>query len=227
MKKLLFLFLLYPLSLWAQPDRIAPPVQPESLKPIESDLIPSYNGRYGQQVRTQYMYDGLDVRHAKDLGQYIMASGDADAIHEFNQYIGSRHAGGWLIATGITSALIGAIIMGSNGPGSDGKFTTKQPYYCPTGYVCGGSGGTVYGGQVVTYQTVTDAHRQNTYAAGGVTFIGGAILAGIGFGMQIPGQHMRRAVQFYNRTLKQRSTSWRLSPYSTWSSWGIGLTGRF
>ena len=71
MKTLLLLLFLCPMSLWAQQDRIPPPIQGENLKPIESDLVPSYNGRYGQQVKTQYMYDGLDVRRAKDLGQYI------------------------------------------------------------------------------------------------------------------------------------------------------------
>ncbi len=229
MKKILLLLFLCPLHLWAQQDRIPPPVQAESLKPIESDLIPTYNGRYGQHVRAQYMYDGLDVRRAKDLGQYIYASGDPDAIHEFNAYINSRKTGGWLIAGGITSALIGAIIMGSNGPGSDGKFTIQQPFYCPTGYACGGTGisGTVYGGQIAGYQTVTDTHRQNTYAVGGIMFLGGAILAGIGWGMNLPGQHVRRSVQYYNRALKQRGISWQLTPYSSLSNSGVGLVGRF
>ncbi|ADB41331.1 hypothetical protein Slin_5363 [Spirosoma linguale DSM 74] len=227
MKALLLLLLLSPLSAWAQQDRLPPPVSSENLKPIESELTPSYNGRYGQQVKTQYMYDGLDVRHAKDLGQYILASGDRDAIHEFNRYIGSRHTGGWLIAGGITWAIIGAVIMGSNGPGSDGKFTTQQPYYCPTGYACGGSGGMVYGGQVVSYQTVPDTHRQNMYAKGGVFMLGGAILAGIGWGLNMPGPHLRRSVQYYNRALKQQGISWRVTPYSSLSNSGVGLVGRF
>ena len=229
MKKLLLLLLFCPLSLWAQQDRIPPPIQGEELKPIQSDLIPSYNGRYGHQVKTQYMYDGLDVRHARDLGQYILASGDPDAIHEFNAYIGSRKAGGWLIAGGITSAIIGAIIMGSNGPGSDGKFTMQQPFYCPTGYACGGTGisGTIYGGGIAGYQTVTDTQRQNSYAKGGVLLLGGALMAGIGWGLNMPGQHLRRSVQYYNRALKQRGVSWRLTPYSSWTNAGVGLVGHF
>ncbi|AUD03046.1 hypothetical protein [Spirosoma pollinicola] len=229
MKTLLFLLLLGPMQLWAQQLTIPPPVQQENLKPIESDLVPAYNGRYGQNVKTQYMYDGLDVRRAKDLGQYIYASGDPDAIQEFNTYIGSRKTGGWLIAGGITSALIGAIIMGSSGPGSDGKFTMQQPFYCPIGYACGGTGisGTVYGGQIAGYQTVTDTHRQNTYATGGIMLLGGAILAGIGWGMNMPGQHFRRSVQYYNKALRQRGVSWQLKPYSSFSTSGVGLVGRF
>lgn len=227
MKTLLLLLFLCPLSVWAQQDRIPPPVQGENLKPIESDLVPSYNGRYGQQVKTQYMYDGLDVRRAKDLGQYIYASGDPDAIHEFNAYISSRKAGGWLIAGGITSVLVGAIIMGSNGPGSDGKFTLQQPYICPKGYACGGSGGVVYGGHIAGYQTMTDTQRKNTYAAGGLTLLGGMLMVGIGWGLNMPGSHLRRSVQYYNRAVKQRGISWQLTPYSSPANSGVGLVGRF
>ena len=227
MKTLLLLLLLSPLSLWAQQDRIPSPGQGENLKPIESDLVPSYNGRYGQQVKTQYMYDGLDVRHAKDLGQYIYASGDPDAIHEFNAYISSRKAGGWLIAGGLTAATVGAIIMGSNGPGSNGKFTLQQPYVCPTGYACGGSGGVVYGGQIAGYQTMADTQRKNTYAAGGLTLLAGMLMTGIGWGLNMPGSHLRRSVQYYNRALKQRGLSWQLTPYSSLSNSGVDLVGRF
>ena len=173
------------------------------------------------------MYDGLDIK-AKNLAPYIMASGDPTAIHEFTAYMNSRHAGGWLIAGGVTSVLIGAIIMGSNGPGSDGKFTIQQPYVCPTGYACGSSSGTVYGGQIAGYQPVTDTQRKNTYNIGGVMLLSGAILAGIGWGMQLPGQHLRRAVQYYNRSLKQQQgISWQLKPYATYSNSGVGLVGQF
>lgn len=226
MRYLLLLFLLSPFQLWAQADTLGP-LRTSTLKPIESDLIPGY-GRYGTHVRTQYMYDGLDVRHPKELGQYILASGDANAIHEFKAYMGSRHTGGWLIAGGITSAIIGGIIMGSNGPGTNGKFTMQQPIVCPTGYACGGSlGKMVYGGQIAGYQTVTDTQRQSVYATGGLMFLGGAILVGIGWGMNLPGQHFRRSVQYYNRALKQQGVSWRLTPYSTFSNSGVGLVGRF
>ncbi len=231
MKNLLLLLLLCPFGLWAQTDSLSPsllPYRQENLKPIESDLLPAYNGRYGRSVRTQYTYDGLDVRRAKDLGPYIVASGNPEAIHEFNAYISSRKAGAWLIAGGLTSMIIGGIIMGSNAPGSDGKFTIKQPYVCPTGYACSGpSGGVVYGGQIAGYQTGIDTDRQNTYAAGGLTLLTGAIMVGIGWGLNIPGQHVRRSVQYYNRALKQRGISWQLTPYSSLSNSGLGLHGRF
>lgn len=227
MKTLLLISLLCPLHLWAQQISLPPPA--ENLKPIGTELIPSYNGRYGQQVKTQYTYDGLDVRRAKDLGQYIYASENPDAIREFNSYISSRHAGGWLIATGVVSAVVGASIMLSNGPGRDGTFTTQQPIYCPSGYACGGTGisGTVYGGQIAGYQTVPDTRKQNTFAAGSIFLLGGAILGGIGWGLTIPGHHLRRSVQYYNRALNRSGVSWRLTPYSSWSSAGVGLAGRF
>ena len=85
MKNLLVILLLCPFGLRAQIDSFAP-YRKEDLKPIESDLLPSYNGRYGTGVRTQYTYDGLDVRRAMDLRPYIMSSGDPAAIHEFNAY---------------------------------------------------------------------------------------------------------------------------------------------
>ncbi len=227
MRHLLFILLLCPLSLWAQVDSLAP-VRASTLKPIESELLPAYHGRYGTSVRTQYTYDGLDVRHKKDLGQYIMASGDPDAIREFNAYLSSRHTGGWLIAGGIVTAVIGTAIMGSNGPGSDGKFTTQQPIYCPTGSYCGTTAsGTIYGGQIAGYVPATDTKRQNAFGTGGALLLGGAILAGIGWGMNLPGPHLRRSVQYYNRALRQQGISWRLTPYSTFSNLGAGLVGRF
>ena len=222
MTRLLLLFALCPLIVVAQPD---------TLRPIENDLLPAnyWNG-YGWQsgVKTQYIYNGLDIR-AKDLGQYIIASGDADATRQYNAYLNSRQAGGWLIAGGLLTAVIGAPIMLSNGPGSDGKFTTQQPYICPTGYACGGTatnGKLVYGGQVVFYQDVTDTQRKNAFNTGSALLLGGAILAGIGWGLKIPGRHVRRSVQYYNRALKERGISWRLTPYSSGNASGVGLVGR-
>lgn len=59
--------------------------------------------------------------------------------------------------------------------------------------------------------------------------LSGAILAGIGWGMQMPGQHVRRAVQYYNRALKQPlpGVSWKFQPYSTLTNAGVGLVGQF
>lgn len=204
--------------------------QQNDLKPIGSDLLPSnyWDGNsFQSSVKVQYTYDGLDIR-AKDLGQYIIASGDADATREYNAYLNSRQAGGWLIAGGVLTAVIGAPIMLSNRPGSDSKFVTQQPYVCPTGLVCGSTvtGKTVYGGGVLGNFPVADTQRRRSYYAGSVLFLGGAIIAGIGWGLNLPGRHMRRSVQYYNRALRERGISWKLQPYSTGSPSGIGLVGR-
>lgn len=197
--------------------------QQSDLKPIGSDLLPTnqWTGYYWQSgVKLQYTYDGLDIR-AKDLGQYILASDDANAIRAYNAYIGSRQAGGWLIAGGVLTAVIGAPIMLSNRPNSNGKFETTQPFVCPSGMYCGTPVG---GGRQMV--TVPDAQRRRSYYAGSMLFMGGAILAGIGWGLNLPGQNLRRSVQYYNRTLRERGVSWRLTPYSTGSPAGIGLVGR-
>ena len=179
-------------------------------------------------VKTQYIYNGLDIR-AKDLGQYIIASGDANAIREYKTYLNSRQTGGWLIAAGLLTAVIGAPIMLSNRPNAGGKFITQQPYVCPTGYACGGTatnGKLVYGGQVAFYQDVTDTQRKSAFNTGSALLLGGAILAGIGWGLNLPGRHVRRSVQYYNRALRERGISWRLTPYSSGSASGVGLVGR-
>jgi hypothetical protein len=215
MKYLLLLVLISPFELWAQSDTLKP-VRTETLKLIESEITPGY-GRYRNQVHIQYIYDGLDVRHAKDLGQYIMASGDPDAIREFNAYKSSRHAGGWLIAGGIASVITGFAIMMSNGPGADGKFTTTQQLPMQPGiYYTGGN--TI---------TVPDVQRQNTYSKGGVILLGGALLGGIGWGLCLPGKHLRRSVQYYNKALKQQGISWQVKPYSSYTNAGLGLVGWF
>ena len=222
MKLLLLLLLLSPIQLLAQTDSVQT-LRVQDLKLIESELQPAYYGRYGTTVRSQYMYDGLDVK-AKQLAPYIMASGEPTAIQEFNKYLSNRHTGGWLIAGGVVSMIVGTIVGTSNSP-----VTVQQPYVCPTGYACSGSPGkAVYGGQVAGYQTVVDSHRETAVNVGVAMFLGGAVLTGIGWGMQGPGKHVRKAVQFYNRALRQRQgISWQLQPYSSYSNAGIGVVGRF
>lgn len=218
MKNLILLLLVCSTPVWAQ-QTLLPPISADSLKPIGNELIPGY-GRYNQ-VRTRYTYDGIDVRHAKDLGQYIMASGDPMAIHEFQSYIRSRHAGGWLIAGGVVSVIVGGIIMSSNAPGSNGFYTT-QYFQCPAGQYCG----TSVGGTYPTIQ-VPDVQRKNAFNAGSAVLLTGSLLAGIGWGLCMPGGHVRRSVQYYNRSLKQRGISWQMTPYSSLSSSGVGLLGKF
>lgn len=218
MKKILLLLLLGPLQVWAQQDRILPtPVPTENLKPIESDLVPAYNGRYGTSLRTQYVYDGLDVRHAKDLGQYILASNNPDAIREFNSYLTSRHAGGWLIAGGIITSGVGLIVGISN----DHSGEASNGPYSSTGVVSNG---------IICYgycNSVPDRTNKSAVKAGVTTFFSGLIVAAIGAYMLRPGPHLRRSVQYYNRSLKQQGISWQLTPYSSLSSSGVGLVGRF
>lgn len=228
MKTLLFFLLILSYQLRAQSE-LAVSIPRDSLKPIQSELTTNYYGRYGNAIQTQYVYDGLDVRHAKDLGKYITASGDLTAIREFNSYMSGRHAGGWLIAAGTASAITGLIMMASNGPGSDGKFITQQPITCPTGYVCGGTafGSKTGTGGIVGYQPVEDTPRKNSFYAGGSLMMLGALVIGAGWLMQLPGKHVRRAVQHYNKSLQQRGVSWEMTPYSTVSHSGLGLVGRF
>ncbi|WP_229374493.1 hypothetical protein [Fibrella rubiginis] len=225
MKLTLLLLFVCPLQLWAQADSVQT-LRREDLKLIESELQPAYYGRYGTTVRSQYMYDGLDIK-AKQLAPYIMASGEPTAIQEFNKYISNRHTGGWLIAGGITAMLVGTIVGTSNSP-----VNVQKPIICPTGMVCygtsSGSSGPVYAGGIVGYQNGVDSQREAAVSAGLLTALTGCILTGIGWGLYTPGKHVRKAVQFYNRALKQRQgISWQLQPYSSYSSAGVGLAGRF
>lgn len=215
--KLIFLLLfICPVFAWAQVD---------TLRPIGSELIPAYTGQYGPGVELQYTYDGLDVRRPKELGKYIMASGSLEAIQAFQRYRSSRKAGGWLIAAGVLSGLIGTPTMFSNKPNADGKFTLTQTYNCPKGYICSSGMGGI-GGPLPTVQ-VPDVSRQRAYNTGSAMLLFGGLVAGLGFGMLLPGRNFRTAVQHYNRALKQRGISWQVSPYSTLSNSGVGMVGTF
>ncbi len=209
MKTLLFLLLSWPLGLWAQT---------EMLKPIESDLVPRYGGRYGTEVRTQYVYDGLDVRHPKDLRKYIMASADGDAIREFNAYMVSRRAGSWLIAAGVLTSGIGlgvALTNDRSGEASLGTYSSVATPM-PNGTVCGGY-----------CNAVPDRTNRTAVRAGITTMASGLLMVALGGWMLRPGQHMRRSVQYYNRALKQQGILWQLTPHSSVTNSGVGLVGRF
>lgn len=123
MKTLLFLLTVLPLCAWAQPDTLRP-IRPEELKPIESELQPAYYGRYGTTVRSQYMYDGLDVRSPKELGKYILASGNGEAIREFQSYMSSRQTGTVFVVlgTGLSIGGLIAIISARSSPQSSNPF---------------------------------------------------------------------------------------------------------
>ncbi|CCH02191.1 hypothetical protein FAES_4191 [Fibrella aestuarina BUZ 2] len=227
MNRLCLLLLLLPSLLFAQHDSVQT-LRRQDLKPIGNDLVPDYRGPYyGSTVSTQYTYDGLDII-ARHLVPYIQASGDPDAIREINAYIRNRHTGGWLIAGGVATMVVGTVMVASNAPNADGKFTTQQPYICPTGLACGYSGGVVYGGQQAGAVTVPDNQRKNAFGAGFAVLLGGGILTGIDWGLNLPGQHVRRAVQYYNRSLRQEQrVSWRLQPGTITTAAGLTLRSRF
>ena len=122
-----------------------------------------------------------------------------------------------MIVAGSIIALVGVGVMRSHAPDSDGKFTTTQPL--PPSTV-----GVYYIGNSIT---TPDKQKENAYSAGFITLLGGAVLAGVGVIMQYPGQHVRRAVQYYNRSLKQRGISWQVEPYAAYSNQGLSLVGKF
>lgn len=205
MKTLFIILALYPLFLYAQSDTL-PPFHRDNLKPIESDLIPGY-GRYGRGVRTQYIYDGIDVRRSTDLEKYIRASGDVDANAEFDRFLARRQASWPLLIIG-SAAYIGGLIGGANAVASDPNRRTVT-YTTPT----------------YPYSRTSTVSNRGT--GGFVVALVGAGLAAWGFGLRAPGQHVRRSVQYYNRAVKQQGISWKLVPYATGAASGIGLAGHF
>lgn len=205
MRVLFIILLWYPFLLRGQSDTLRP-IRADTLKPIERDLIP-YPSRYGRRFRAQYTYDGIDVRRSTDLEKYIRASGDVDANAEFDRFLARRRSSWPLILIG-SAAYIGGLIGGANAVASDPNRRT------------------------VTYTTATYPYTRTATvsdrgAGGFVIALVGVGLAAWGFGLRAPGQHVRRSVQYYNRALKQRGISWRLTPYSTGVASGVGLTGRF
>lgn len=204
MKLLLLLFL--PLCASAQTDTLRP-VRIDTLKLIGTDLIPGY-GRYGQSIQTRYTYDGIDIRRPMDLEKYIRASGDADANAEFDRYVARRQGGVTLIIIGsiaTVAGMTGAAIAQANDP--DKHYVTYTT-----------------GGYPYTQQT---SYVSDKGVGGAIVAMAGTIMLCCGAFMRIPGNHLRHAVQYYNRALRQRSISWQMQPYSSGSPAGVGLVGRF
>ena len=197
--KTLFLFLFaLPIGVWAQN---------EPLKPIETTSEPTYQyfghgNRYGLSQR--YMYDGIEVGRAPDLAPYIMASGDKNAIQEFQQYARQRRLRTIMLAAGGATMLFGGIIATKS---SASRLFSGPP--SPT-----------------TFSTfANDASRR--YTNGMLTAGAGFIVVAIGALAVRPEFHLRRAIQYYNRSLKQQGVSWQFTPYSGISHSGIGLVGQF
>lgn len=191
--------LLFPLLGWAQPDTLRP-VSPEALRPIGTEHFPTY-GRYGGGYRTQFQYDGLDIKPT-DLKPYIMASGDPDAIANFNRYLERRQTGKVLIWLGAITATTGLVMtaVARSDPNSSNPWVASNT----VGDGPSGAGGFVVGMLGVAVATV-----------------------GLGESMPTGNKHLRRAIQHYNRSLNRRGISWQLSPYGTVRSSGLALVGRF
>ena len=198
MKTLIFFLLALPIGVWAQT---------EPLKPIETTSEPTYQyfhhrSRYGLSQR--YLYDGIEMGRALDLAPYIMASGDGNAIQEFQQYTGQRRLRTILLAAGGATMLLGGIVTT--------RLATSRTFSGPP--------------NPTTFGAFTnDARRM--YTSGLLTAGAGFIVAAIGALAVRPEYHLRRSVQYYNRSLKRQGVSWQLTPYSGASQSGIGLVGRF
>lgn len=222
MKTLLFMLLALPLLAQAQSDTLRS-ARREDLKPIGNDLIPTYYGRYGWGARPQYTYDGLDIR-PRELGPYILALGDENATREWQKYQTGRSAGVLMIIGGSITTIAGFATMGSNRPDANGNFYVARTYTLSQGV-------SIVGGNGQTYNTITvqeeDTSRKNAYAGGVLLGMTGSILAGIGVCMQFPGRHVRRAVQYYNRALRQQGVSWRLEPTGVLMGGGLKLAATF
>jgi hypothetical protein len=145
-----------------------------------------------------------------------MASGNPDAIREFKSYLNSRQTGSWLIAGGAIMSGVGLIMAIS----SDHSGEANQGPYS-TGTITGGS--VCYG----YCNPVPDRTNPTAVKAGVMTLFSGLLVAAVGGYMLRPGSHLRRSVQYYNRSLNQRGISWQLTPYSSLSNSGVGLIGRF
>ena len=205
MKTALFFLLFVPFDVWAQADTLKP-IRIDTLKVIGTELISGY-GRYGRGVRTQYTYDGIDVRRPLDLEKYIRASGDVDAITELDRIRARRQSSWPLIILG-SGLYIGGLIGIANAIDSDTDRRT------------------------ITYSTLTYPYTQtrtvSSKGAGGlIVALVGVGLGTWGFSLRAPGSHFRRSVQYYNRSLRQRGISWHMVPYSSTTASGVGFIGKF
>ncbi|WP_128545545.1 hypothetical protein [Larkinella soli] len=214
MKRLLLLLMAAPLGVWAQP---------ESLKPIEHESWPTYvPGQYGPRhsIASAYYYDGIEVRRVTELGKYILASQDPDAIGEYRKFIRARHAGSGMMAAGGVLTVVGLFL----GPTRKSEPRSVVPgnltYYNGLYY----GNGQVYGGNPYANRPSSDVREANPVSFG--LIFGGLMLATAGYFVQTPGLHFRRSVQYYNRALRNR-VSIRLEPYREATNTGVALVARF
>lgn len=200
MKTLFLLLIGLPIGGWAQT---------EPLKPIETTLEPSYQYFHhgsGYGLGQRYMYDGIEVRRALDLAPYIKASGNENAIQEFQQYVRQRRVRTTMLVAGGSTMLLGGIIATTGLAGSSNAFLISP--------------------NATTIGAFTNEARR-TQTTGLLTAGAGFAVAAIGALALHPEFHLRRSIQYYNRALKQQGVSWQVTPYANISHSGIGLVARF
>ncbi|MGA0557000.1 hypothetical protein ACO2Q8_10140 [Larkinella sp. VNQ87] len=210
----LFLVLAWPVGVWAQSE----------LKPIETvtSSIPLYT-QYGYRPHsvTQYLYDGIEVRRPTDLGQYILASGDPDAIREYREFKSGRELGTGLLAVGSVTTLVGMIITAiPKEVPAQNDFPKGLTYYNGAWY----GNGMVYYGSNPNAQTEP---KKEVRKGGVVTMATGMSLILVGALVRMPGFHFRRSIQYYNKALRTRDVSIRLEPHWESTNAGAGLVARF
>jgi hypothetical protein len=214
MKALYILLLAWPVGVWAQS---------ESLKPIETNTysVPRYT-RYGYQYgsSSRYLYDGIEVRRSTDLGKYILASGDPNAICEYRQFQSGRGVGTTMMVVGGVASVVGIILAASPKVVQDqGNVPAGLTYYNGAWY----GNGLVYLGNPYANQ-----HETKVVNKGGlVTMATGFSVFMIGSLLRMPGFHFRRSIQYYNKSLQSKDVSLRLEPHLDYTNSGVGLVARF
>ncbi|WP_138992985.1 hypothetical protein [Larkinella sp. C7] len=214
MKTLYVLLLAWPVGVWAQS---------EPLKPIETVTysVPIYT-QYGyrNQPSMQYLYDGIEVRRATDLGQYILASNDPNAIREYRQFKSGRELGTSLMLVGGVTSLVGIIITANPKEVQSQNGVPKGlTYYNGAWY---GNGLVYLGNPYANTETKKEVRK-----GGLVTMTTGLSMFLIGSLIRIPGFHFRRSIQYYNKSLQTKGVSFRLEPHIDYTNAGMGVVARF
>lgn len=213
MKAIYFLVFILPLGVLAQT---------EGLKPIQKEnQTVTWGTQYGprHQSQTTYFYDGIEVRRVTELGKYILASGNPDAIREYQQFASSRRVGTGLMVVGGITSVVGTVIAFSSKGSAQSDVNSHLIRQNGLYYV----NGMVYSGN--PFQSQQTDNR--TLKRGGfVTMASGLAVLLFGSVMHRPGLHLRRSVQYYNRALENR-VSLKLEPHWNNTNAGLGLVARF
>ncbi|GAB3323977.1 hypothetical protein GCM10027299_20750 [Larkinella ripae] len=193
------------------------------MKPIETvtNSVPVYT-QYGYRTHSSsnYLYDGIEVRRPTELGQYILASGDPDAIREYRQFKGGRELGTGLLAVGSVTTLVGMIITAiPKEVPSQSDIPKNLTYYNGAWY---GNGMVYYGNPYANSEP-----RKEVRKGGVATLATGLSLVLVGSLIRMPGFHFRRSVQYYNKSLRNNDVSIRLEPRWESTHSGVGLVARF